>query len=89
MRINPIYKVRDVAGEHVLLLQGKNGGDMTRVVAFNASALLLWNSLSNKDFEKEDAISVLLDNYEVDRTVAEADVDKWIGTLQECNLLMH
>ena len=89
MRINPIYKVRDVAGEHVLLLQGKNGGDMTRVVAFNDSALLLWNSLSNKDFEKEDAISVLLDNYEVDRTVAEADVDKWIVTLQECNLLMH
>lgn len=89
MRINPIYKVRDVAGEHVLLLQGKNGGDMTRVVAFNASALLLWNSLSNKDFEKEDAISVLLDNYEVDRAAAEADVDKWIGTLQECNLLMH
>ena len=38
MKINPIYKVRKVAGENIILLQGKTNGDMTRVVAFNESA---------------------------------------------------
>ena len=29
MKINPIFKVRKVAGENIILLQGKTSGDMT------------------------------------------------------------
>ena len=53
MKINPIFKVRKVAGENIILLQGKTNGDMTRVVAFNESALLMWDSLQGKDFTVE------------------------------------
>ena len=88
MKINPIYKVRKVAGENIILLQGKTNGDMTRVVAFNESALLMCDTLQGKDFTVLDATQVLLDNYNVDPDVASADAKKWVETLQENGLLL-
>ena len=88
MKINPIYKVRSVAGENIILLQGRNSGDMTRVVAFNNSALLMWNTLQGQDFTVDDAVAVLLDSYVVEESVAKADAEKWVETLRENGLLM-
>jgi hypothetical protein len=88
MKINPIYKVRKVAGENIILLQGKTNGDMTRVVAFNESALLMWDTLQGKDFSVLDATQVLLDNYDVAPDVASADAKKWVDTLRENGLLI-
>ena len=88
MKINPIYKVRKVAGENIILLQGKTSGDMTRVVAFNESALLMWDTLQGKDFTVLDATQVLMDNYDVEATTASADAAKWVETLRENGLLL-
>ncbi len=88
MKINPIYKVRKVAGENIILLQGKTSGDMTRVVAFNDSALLMWDNLQGKDFSADDAAKVLLDNYDVEESVARTDAQKWVDTLKGNGLLL-
>lgn len=88
MKINTSYKVRNVAGENIVLLQGKMGGDMTRVVAFNETALLLWNELFGKDFTLEDATRVLTEHYDVDETTAAVDAERWIQDLRESQLLI-
>lgn len=88
MKINPLYKVRNVAGENIVLLQGKMGGDMTRVVGFNETALLLWNELYGKDFTIDDAVRVLTDHYEVDETTAAVDAERWVQDLRESQLLI-
>lgn len=88
MKINSIYKVRQVAGENIILLQGKSHDELTRVVAFNDSALLMWNSLKDKDFTLDDATQVLLENYEVEESIARQDAQKWIDTIKENNLLL-
>lgn len=88
MKINAKYKVRQVAGENIVLVQGRNPGDMTSVVAFNDSSLYLWNSLLDKDFEMEDVVSLLTERYEVDVAVAAKDAESWIKTLEEKGLLV-
>jgi hypothetical protein len=88
MKINTKYKVRQVAGENIVLVQGRNPGDMTSVVAFNDSSLYLWNSLLDKDFEMEDVVSLLTERYEVDGAVAAKDAESWIKTLEEKGLLV-
>ena len=54
MRINQNCKVREIAGENVVIMQGQQGVDMTRVVALNDSSLLLWNNLLEVDFSIDD-----------------------------------
>lgn len=37
MKIKQSCKVRQVAGENIILMQGRSGGDMTRVVSLNST----------------------------------------------------
>lgn len=38
MKINKNYKLRQVAGETIVVNQGKGGTDMTRIISLNDSA---------------------------------------------------
>ena len=87
MKFKEGYKVREIAGEHVVIMQGRFGVDMTRVIALNESSLLLWNELQGKEFSVEDVKQVLLDNYEVEEATATRDAEAWIAKLAECNLI--
>lgn len=87
MKFKEGYKVREIAGEHVVIMQGRFGVDMTRVIALNESSLLLWSELQGKEFSTEDVKQVLLDNYEVEEEVAARDAEAWIAKLAECNLI--
>lgn len=87
MRINPEYKVREIAGENVVILQGEYGADMTRIITLNESALLLWNSLLGREFAAEDAADVLIKSYDVEAATALRDAQLWIDKLSECKLL--
>lgn len=87
MRINPEYKVREIAGENVVILQGEYGADMTRIITLNESALLLWNSLLGREFAAKDAADVLIKSYDVEAATALRDAQLWIDKLSECKLL--
>ena len=86
MKIKEGYKVREMAGEHVIIKQGRFGADMTRVIALNATSLLLWQELQGRDFEVEDVAKVLTDNYEVEAATDTADAAAWMEKLVEAGL---
>ena len=87
MKINEAYKVREMAGEHVVIMQGRLGVDMTRVISLNESSLLLWNELQGKAFEVADVADLLVEHYEIDREVAMRDAAAWVEKLAACKLL--
>ena len=87
MKIKSEYKVRQIAGENVVILQGCGNSDMTQIITLNDSALLLWNELEGKDFSVEDAVAALCENYDVEETVAKSDAEAWIKRMQECGLV--
>ena len=88
MRFKKEYKVRSIAGENVVIMQGKLGSDVTRVISLNDTSLLLWNELQGVDFDLERVVAVLLENYQVDEATATKDAEAWIAKLQECGLLI-
>ena len=79
--------MRSMAGENVVIMQGKAGCDMTRIISLNDTSLLLWNALQDKEFEVADVVAVLTENYSVDVATAERDAKAWVEKLQECNLI--
>lgn len=87
MRIKSEYKVRQIAGENVVILQGRGDSDMTQIIALNESSLLLWNGLEGKDFVTEDVAALLCANYEVPEGVAASDAQAWVKRMQECGLV--
>ena len=88
MRINEKMKVRTVAGENIVMIQGVEGTDMTRVVALNESALLLYNKLLGREFEVEDVVRVLTDEYEVNEADARKDDEAWVADMMKNGLVV-
>lgn len=87
MKINEAYKVREMAGEHVVIMQGRLGVDMTRVISLNESSLYLWNELQGREFEAADVAALLVERYGIDPQVAGRDAAAWIDKLSACKLL--
>ena len=65
MRIKEEYKVREMAGEHIVVMQGRYGVDMTKVIALNETSLWLWNRLQGREFGTDDVRDLLLGEYDV------------------------
>lgn len=74
MRLNPVYKLRTVAGENMLLNTGRKTVDLANVFSLNDSAAWLWRKIGNQEFTEEQLVEWVLDEYDVDADVARADV---------------
>lgn len=87
MKIKEQFKVRQMAGEHVVIMQGKHGSDLTRIISLNESALYLWNALEGKNFDVNTVADLLADHYGIDDEVAQRDAARWVEKLDECGLI--
>lgn len=87
MRISDKYKVREMAGQHVVIIQGRNGEDMTKIISLNESSLYLWNMMSGREFTPDDVSAALVEKYGISGDVAARDAEAWCSKLKECKLL--
>ncbi len=87
MKIRSDLKVRNIVDEHVVLLPSSKSDSSVRILSLNPTSFFLWEGLKGKDFVAEDAVELLLGQYDVEREVAERDVLKWIDQLKEFGAL--
>ena len=87
MKINEKYKVREMAGEHVVIMQGHHGKDLTKIISLNESALYLWRAIEGREFTIETIAGLLAEHYGIDDEIAQRDASTWISKLDECGLL--
>lgn len=87
MKIIPNLNIRNVAGEHIVMRIGADGTDMTTVIALNESSLLLCERLRGRAFGIDDAVNVLLEEYDVDEATARHDVENWVHEMRRNALL--
>lgn len=81
-------KIRQVVGENVVIMPGVESTDMTRVVALNESAMLLYNALTGREFEVDDVVRMLVDEYEVDEDAARKDAEAWVADMKKNHLIV-
>lgn len=87
MKIKSQYKVREMAGENVVIMQGKGASDLTRIISLNESALYLWGEVEGKEFDTKMVAELLAGQYGIDMDIAERDAQRWIDRLDECGLI--
>lgn len=87
MKINPEYKLRMLAGESVLFLQGEVDGKTSKLMTFNEASVLLWNNFCDKDFETEDVANFILSEYDIDVQTARKDAEEWVEVLRKYGVL--
>jgi len=64
------------------MVQGTVGGELTKVIAFNDTSVMLWNTFIGIDFETSDVMSKLMNEFEVSEEIASRDADQWVNLLK-------
>jgi hypothetical protein len=88
MKFDDRKKVRNVAGENIVIMQSDNTVDMTKVVALNESAMMVYQRLTGKDFTVADVAQVLTDEYEVDEATALRDAEALVASMRKEHLII-
>lgn len=86
MRIKSNYDLVDIADEYMLIPLGDAAISFKGVITLNeAAGFLLKHMKTHKT--KEELVSILMDEYVVDRVTAEADVQKLLNKLLDLGVI--
>ena len=86
MKIKSGFIVKEIAGQYVVIALGAASKIFNGIIKLNDSGKFIWDKLA-VGADNDDIVNALLEEYDVDRTVAEADVDKFIDELKGANIL--
>jgi hypothetical protein len=82
MKAKKGFKLRNVCGENIIVAEGIDNIDFSRIISMNESSAYLWKNIQEQSFTSDDLVRLLLDEYEVDEATAKADVgqliQKWL-----------
>ncbi len=85
MKIRDGYVVKNVAGTHLVVNVSDDIVCDSAMIQLNETGILLWEKLS-VGAEKDDLVSLLLEEYDVARDVAVRDVDAFLALLQKAGV---
>ncbi|MBR5156526.1 MAG: PqqD family protein [Clostridia bacterium] len=86
MKLKDGFLLKEIAGSWVVVPVGEQVVDFQMMITLNETGAFLWEKLKSK-ISKEELLNALLSEYAVERSVAEADVDEFLKTLSEKELL--
>lgn len=83
MKLKSGFGLREICGEKVLVAEGLENIDFSKIVNLNETAAYLWEKLDGREnFEVDDMVALLLEEYDVSADVARRDcedlADRWI-----------
>ena len=86
MKIKSGFKLRKLGKEFILVPEGLERVDFNKMVAMNATAAYLWESVQDRDFDVSEIERLILEKYEVEQSVAAADAAKVLNQWVDAGL---
>ena len=74
MKLKKGYRLRSLGQEFILVAEGLDAVDFSRMISMNESAAFLWKEVEDKDFDAEMLTALLTDNYDITLETAQNDV---------------
>lgn len=88
MRTKKGFEIIDVCGEKVIVPAGEENRDFSRVISLNKTAAELWEKVSAMEsFTVDNMVNALLEEYEVEESVAREDCELILARWVEMGLV--
>ena len=87
MKLRKGYSLRSLGKEFILVAEGLEAVDFSRMVSMNESAAFLWKEVEGMDFDAETLTNLLTDNYDITRETAQNDVAALLGSWSAAGLI--
>ncbi|MED9969241.1 MAG: PqqD family protein [Ruminococcus sp.] len=86
MKIKDNFILRKVADSYVVVPVGKQTLDFNGIINLNETGAFLFGLLQN-GADRDELVEKMLEEYEVDRQRAEADIDKFLERVKDADVL--
>ena len=82
MKPKPGFNLRTVCGESIIVAEGRENIDFSKVISMNESAAFLWKAVEDKEFSTEELVRLLMKEYGIDGCTATKDAaeiaERWL-----------
>lgn len=87
MKTKKGFKLRSICGENVIVAEGIENIDFSKIISMNESAAYLWQNIEGKEFTEKELVDLLTAEYEVDEATARQDVATMLQQWTEAGIL--
>jgi len=87
MRTKKGFNLHNVCGENVIVAEGIENIDFSKIISMNESSAYLWKAIADKDFSTEELAKLLTEEYEVDYDTALNDAQVLVGKWLEAGII--
>lgn len=89
MRTNPDMRLRQIAGEYMMINEGARSVNFNSMYSMSESAAWLWKKCMGVEFTEQDAVAWILAEYDVDESIAKSDVHDILNTWREYGFVVE
>ncbi len=86
MKIEKEFVLREIAGDYIIIPTGKTVLQFNGLITVNEVGVSLWKMLQ-EEVTLEDLVKGILDEYDVDETVAREDIQEFLDKLDKGGIL--
>ena len=86
MKIKKEFILREIVGDIVLVPINKSTSKFDGLITMNEIGKFIWENIESAK-DEEELLQRILDEYEVDKDVAKADLDEFLGKLKEIDII--
>ena len=86
MKIKEGFAKRDIAGSTIVVPVGKTAQEFNGMITLNDSGSFFWDCFT-KDITIDEAVEMVLAEYDTDAETVRNDIDKFVKMLQENDIL--
>ena len=86
MKLKSGFVLRKVADTYIVVAVGAEAKKHNVMITLNETGSLLWEKLS-QGAENDDLVNAILDEYDIDRETAKADVARFLDKIKSEGLL--
>lgn len=87
MKIKDGFELKDICGENIIISHGKENINFTKIITLNESAALIWKEVVGKDFNIEDMVRIITNEYDVDEATARKDCENIVSDWQKVGFI--
>ena len=87
MKIKKGFVLRNICGENIIVAEGKENIDFTKIISMNESSAYLWESVKDTEFDASTLKKLLCAEYDVDETTAKNDAEALLNSWLEAQIV--
>ena len=86
MKVEKEFVLREIAGDYIIIPTGETVLEFNGLITVNEVGVSLWKMLQ-QDITQEDLVKGILDEYDVEESIAREDIQEFLDILVKSGIL--